>query len=113
MAAQSDIPTNVSDLNNDSGFQTSKNVDDKVLVETNRRKAVYGTCSTVAGTPAKIVTCNNFEPYTGARISVKFSTANTAAVPTLKIQNASGTQLLAATAIYNENAVASDTNPVL
>lgn len=43
----------------------------------NKVTAVYGTCSTAAGTAAKVVTCANFVLYTGQRIKVKFSTANT------------------------------------
>ena len=79
----------------------------KVETEANQRKAQYGTCSTAAGTAAKVVTCSNFALYTGARIVVKFTTANTAAAPTLNV-NSTG-----AKAIWNANAVASATNPVL
>lgn len=45
----------------------------------------YGTSSTAAGTAAKVVTCSGFTLSTGAIVSVYFSTANTAATPTLNI----------------------------
>ena len=38
----------------------------------------YGTCSTAGGTAAKVVSCDNFSLIIGARISVKFTYANTA-----------------------------------
>lgn len=37
----------------------------------------YGTCSTAAGTAAKVVTCAGFTLVTGAKIAVKFSNGNT------------------------------------
>lgn len=78
-----------------------------LIAEEGERKAIYGTCSTAAGTAAKDVTCANFELFTGARIAVKFSTANTTAAPTLDV-NGTG-----AKAIWYNNAVASSSNPVL
>lgn len=75
--------------------------------EEGERKAVYGTCSTAAGTAAKVVICANFQLFTGARITVKFSTASTVAAPTLNV-NGTG-----AKAIWYNNAVASSSNPVL
>ena len=47
----------------------------------------YGTCATAAATAAKVVTINNFSLETGARITVKFTYANTVASPTLNINN--------------------------
>ena len=47
----------------------------------------YGTCSTAAATAAKVVSCSNFALITGAEITVKFTTANTAANPTLNVNN--------------------------
>ena len=66
----------------------------------------YGACSTSAGTTAKSVTCTGFELLTGARIAIKFSTANTAASPTLNV-NSKG-----AKAVWYNNEAASATNPV-
>ena len=47
----------------------------------------YGTCSTAAGTAAKVVTCSGFTRYTGATISVKFTNANSVASPTLNVNS--------------------------
>lgn len=47
----------------------------------------YGTCSTAAGTAAKVVTCTGFVLVTGAEITVKFIVTNTAANPTLNANN--------------------------
>lgn len=40
-------------------------------------KSYYGTCETAAGTQAKVVTCSGFKLETGARITVKFTNAQT------------------------------------
>lgn len=40
-------------------------------------KSYYGTCSTSASTQAKVVTCSGFKLETGARITVKFTNAQT------------------------------------
>lgn len=50
-------------------------------------KAQYGTCSTAADVVAKEVTLSNFTLYSGARISVYFTYANTATAPTLNVNN--------------------------
>ena len=47
----------------------------------------YATCSTAAGTAAKVVSCTGFAKTTGAKIAVKFSNTNTAASPTLNVNN--------------------------
>ena len=47
----------------------------------------YGTCSTAAGTAAKTVACTGFALVTGAEITVKFTVTNTAANPTLNVNN--------------------------
>lgn len=47
----------------------------------------YGTCGTAAATAAKVVTCEGFTLSTGAIIAVYFSTANTAATPTLNVNS--------------------------
>lgn len=47
---------------------------------------LYGTCSTAAGTAAKVVTCANFDKLEeGVTIHVFFSASNTAANPTLNV----------------------------
>ena len=45
----------------------------------------YGTCSTAAGTAAKVVSCSDFVLAKGAMISVLFTVANTVAAPTLNV----------------------------
>lgn len=69
------IPSNVSDLVNDSGFITSPNV-------------VYCTCTTAAGTAAKVATIESGSLTSlneGDQAIVKFTNANGVANPTLKI----------------------------
>lgn len=67
----------------------------------------YGTSSTTASTATKVVTCSGFTLSAGAIIGVLFSTANTAATPTLNV-NSTG-----ATAIYVGNSTPSATTNVL
>lgn len=45
----------------------------------------YGVCSTPVGTTAKTVSLTGFTLVTGARITVKFTTANTVSSPTLSV----------------------------
>ena len=47
----------------------------------------YGTCNTTASTAAKVVTCANFALETGAIVAILFTTANTAATPTLNVNS--------------------------
>lgn len=72
----------------------------------------YGTCSTAAGTAAKVVVCNGFVADTGTRLTVKFSTASTQNVPTLTIKDSTEAVLMSATAVWFNNVVASSSNPV-
>lgn len=56
----------------------------------------YATCSTAAGTAAKVATItpgSNFSLETGARVSVKFDAANSASSPTLNV-NQSGAKTI-------------------
>lgn len=49
---------------------------------------LYGTCSTAAGTAAKVVTLSDFNALTtGVTIHVKFTYSNTASSPTLNVNN--------------------------
>ena len=49
---------------------------------------LYGTCSTAAGTAAKVVTCSDFsELVTGVTIHVKFTYSNTASNATLNVNS--------------------------
>lgn len=67
---------------------------------------LYGTCSTAAGTAAKVVTCSNFDKLlTGVTIHVKFDNSNTVANPTLNV-NSTG-----AKNIYRYKTTAPGTDP--
>lgn len=87
VAETSDIPTKVSQLTNDSKFQTDTQVSTAVANEANARKATYATSSTAAGTQAKVAACSNFALYTGATITVGFTNANTHVTPTLNVNS--------------------------
>lgn len=65
-------------------LQTARTIDG---VSFNGSAAIihYGTCSTAASTAAKVVSCTGFTLVTGAEITVKFTTTNTAANPTLNV----------------------------
>ena len=45
----------------------------------------YGTCSTAAGTAAKVVSLSGFKLQTGAEVTVRFTVTNTASSPTLNV----------------------------
>ena len=45
----------------------------------------YGTCSTAAGTAAKVVSLSGFKLQTGAEVTVRFTVTNTASNPTLNV----------------------------
>lgn len=47
----------------------------------------YGTCTTAAGTTAKVVTCPGFILKEGASIAVKFTNKTTIASPTLNVNS--------------------------
>lgn len=65
-----------------------------------------GTCSTAAGTAAKVVTLGSYALTTGGIVSIYFSTANTAVAPTLNI-NSKG-----AKNVFVDGVVTSATNPL-
>lgn len=67
-------------------LKTSRSIDG---VNFNGTTAIthYGTCSTAAATAAKVVTLANFVLVTGSRIAVKFTVTNSAASPTLNVNN--------------------------
>ncbi|MGE9999750.1 hypothetical protein [Desulfovibrio sp. SGI.133] len=47
----------------------------------------YGTCSTAAGTAAKVVSIPGFALATGAEVTVRFTVTNTASSPTLNVNS--------------------------
>ena len=60
----------------------------------------YAVCATDADAAAKTVSISNFNLITGARISVRFSTTNTAANPTLNVSNSGAKPIF-----YNGSAI--------
>lgn len=98
-AVNIEIPTKTSEITNDSGFITdSANVASATKLKTARGidgvkfdgtadVNHYGTCATEAATAAKVVALDNFALVTGARVVVKFTVTNTAANPTLNVNN--------------------------
>ena len=69
-----------------TGWTTSRNING-MSVDGRANRVNYGTCSTAAGTAAKTVACTGFALITGAEITVKFTTTNTAANPTLNVNS--------------------------
>lgn len=58
-----------------------------MLFDGNADRTNYAVCSTAAATAAKTAACTGFELLTGAEITVFFTTTNTAANPTLNVNN--------------------------
>lgn len=108
------VPTKVSELENDSNYITK----DEAAVSADKLSTArsidgisfdgtadvnhFGTCSTVAATAEKVVSCANYKLVTGSRITVKFSATNTAATPTLNV-NGTGAKAIK----YNGGTIAS------
>ena len=93
-----EIPTKVSELENDSGYLTSSGTIEQANrlasdvslegIDFNGANNVshYCVCSTAAATAAKVSNdITGFNLMVGARVTVKFTTTNTAANPTLNI----------------------------
>lgn len=101
-----EVPTKVSDLENDTGFITDDGTAAKAAqLETARAIdgvnfngtadiGHYGTCSTAAGTAAKVVALTGFKLVTGSRVTVKFTVTNTAASPTLNVNSTGAKSIL-------------------
>lgn len=62
----------------------------------------YGTCATSASVAAKVVSLRDFVLFTGARITVTFNYANTAANPTLNVNNTGAKPIWARNAAIEE-----------
>lgn len=85
--AENDIIHQISEINQDlDGISTRVS-----KTEASLRSSTFATSSTAANTAAKVATIfpenNDFELYTGATITVKFTSNNTASAPTLKINS--------------------------
>ena len=66
---------------------TAKRTIDGVQFDGSANIHHYGACTTAAGTAAKTVALSGFVLATGAEVTVKFSATNTAANPTLNVNN--------------------------
>ena len=69
-----------------SKWATARNING-MLVQGDANRVNYGVCSTAATTAAKTVDCAGFTLITGAEITVKFTNTNSAAQPTLNVNN--------------------------
>ena len=80
------VPTDVSEFNNDAGYQNSTQVNAAIGAEAGKL-VPYGYCETAAATVAKTVTVSPAvtELTTGLIIAVKFEYANTGTNPTLNV----------------------------
>ncbi len=66
----------------------------------------YGTCNTEAATAAKVVSLTGFTLATGAKAMVKFTVTNTAASPTLNINNTGAKAIMYRGAIISTGVLA-------
>ena len=116
------ISSDVDNAITDKGYATTEQAQGYAsTAETNAKNAIpdslsgftndlsmawQGTCSTAAGTAAKVVDCAGFELVTGATVTVRFSTANTSAAAITLNVNSTGAKTLyvggAATAAANQ-----------
>lgn len=67
----------------------------------------YVTCSTAAATQTKEATLANFTKFVGQTVTVKFTYANTASNPMLKVQNSDGTVVASGYILVNNSYMAS------
>ena len=75
-------PQSISDGNRtDLGLGATDTPADAITALTPR----FGTCTTAAGTVAKVATVAGFKLFTGATVSIRFTNDNTAATPTLNV----------------------------
>jgi hypothetical protein len=97
-AGTSDIVKKVSDVTQDlDGFKTTVSntyaTQNALGNEINLRKATYVVSNSNSSIVNKVGTCENFELYTGARITCVFANANTAEVPTLNVNSTGAKQI--------------------
>ena len=67
-------------------WESARNING-LSVQGDADRANYAVCSTEAAAAAKTVSCSGFSLTTGAEITVKFALTNTAAKPTLNVNN--------------------------
>lgn len=81
--AQTDITGNAGTA---TKLATARNING-ISFDGSANRINFGVCSTSAATAAKTVACTGFALMTGAEITVFFNTTNTAANPTLNVNN--------------------------
>lgn len=90
-------------LATDNGDNTSK-IPIQAIIDASPPSLFYGTCSTAAGTTAKVVSCTDFKLKTGAVIAVKFTNRNTATSSCTLNVNSTGAKTIYGTPIANGSA---------
>lgn len=103
-------------INDNDDTNTSKAVTPKAVVDyvssVKAQVPSYGTCSTASATTAKSVTLPGFVRQKGSMVAVRFTNANTAANPTLNINNTGAASMVSCytnTAIISGNITANMT----
>lgn len=81
--AQTDITGNAGTA---TKLATARNING-ISFDGSANRTNFAVCSTAAATAAKTVSCTGFTLITGAEITVFFNTTNTAANPTLNVNN--------------------------
>lgn len=79
--------TNIYDMERAEGTVTEAGTPFNAATFNGIANAVHGyaTCSTAAGTSAKVATCSGFVLYVGASVTVRFNSANTSTSATLNV----------------------------
>ena len=80
------LPANGGNATTANTWRTSRNINGMV-VQGDANRVNYGVCSTAAATAGKIVNCTGYGLITGSEITVKFTVTNSAANPTLNVNN--------------------------
>lgn len=85
---------------NDKVALTPANLDKIEAGIVDAKEPWYGTCSTEAGTIAKVVTCAGFTLKTGSRVCVKFTNSNLVDSPTLNVNSTGAKNIVDNTGAY-------------
>ena len=80
---------NTANANATNAMNTVNTANSNATTALNAAKAIYATCSTSSSTAAKVATVSSgtFGLFTGARVTVKFTYANTASNATLNVNS--------------------------
>ena len=80
------LPANGGNATTANTWTIARNINGMV-VQGDANRVNYGVCSTAAATAGKIVNCTGYGLITGSEITVKFTVTNSAANPTLNVNN--------------------------